>query len=147
MKVILLENVNSIGKKGDVKEVSEGYARNFLLPKKLAAIATKAAIVQAETKKKNEAEEERIHIDLIKKEAEKLRGEKVEIAMKGKDGKLFGSVGVKDIIGKLKEKGFEIKEKDLMLKFPIKKAGEYPVEVVFESKIKSGITVIITEEK
>jgi len=147
MKVILLENVNSIGKKGDVKEVSEGHARNFLLPKKLAAIATKAAVVQAETKKKNEAEEEKIHVDLIRKEAGKLRGEKVEIRSKGKDGKLFGSVGAKDIIEKLKEKGFEIKEKDLMLKSPIKKAGEYEIEVIFESNIKSGISVIITEEK
>ncbi|NTU66666.1 MAG: 50S ribosomal protein L9 [Candidatus Moranbacteria bacterium] len=147
MKIILLQNVKGFGNKGDVKEVSEGYARNFLLPKKLAAIATKEAVVQAETKKKREAEEQKLHDDLIRKEADKLKGEKVEIGSKGKDGKLFGSVGAKDIIAKLKEKGFEIKEKDLMLKSPIRKAGEYSVEVVFGPKIKSEIKVIITEEK
>ncbi|KKT94936.1 MAG: ribosomal protein L9, large subunit ribosomal protein L9, partial [Parcubacteria group bacterium GW2011_GWC1_45_14] len=97
MKVVLLQDVKKIGKKGEIKDVSDGYARNFLLAKGLGVAATPAAIEkvkQQENKQKQELEQKK---DTVRKLASSLDGKAVTIKVKAKDGKLFGSVTAKDI--------------------------------------------------
>lgn len=144
MKIILLQNVKGLGNVGDVKEVANGYARNFLLPKKIVEIATDAAI---EKVKKEKAEKEKTATEEMKKIkdlAKKIEGKEVIIKAKTKDKKLFGSVGTKEIAEKL---GGGISEDMIELKENIKETGAQNITVDFGSDIKAKIKIIITGEK
>lgn len=146
MKIILIQNVPNLGKEGEIKEVAEGYARNFLLPKKMAEIATPAKIKETEEKKKGEEQKEKEAALKIKALAEKLNGVKIEIKGKAKKGKLFGSIGKEEIKKELQAKGFDIKEKNIILKENIREVGERKVEVQFTGGIKAKIIIEIEEE-
>lgn len=139
MKVILKENVPNVGVKGEVKEVSDGYARNFLLAKNLAEAATPEALLKAE-KFKNQAEAEKAK--LVKKQQEnkaKLSGIVLEFtSAANEDGKLFGSIAQLDILAELKKKGIEIIESDISLAEPFKAVGEFELEIL-GTKIKVKI--------
>jgi large subunit ribosomal protein L9 len=146
MKVILLQDVKKLGRAGDVKEVAEGYARNFLFAKKLAKSATENAIAEAENERKRkiatEAEGKKKNQEL----ALKLKGKTIIIKSKGKNGKLFGSISAKDIVLFLKNEGFEIDVKSVILEKTIKRAGDYQVKIGLEGGVKSEITVKIEVE-
>lgn len=148
MKVIFLEDVKGKGKKGELKEVSDGYARNFLLPKKLAKEATtdnlntfklqeKARLAQIE-REKAEANEK----------AKRLENLVVKIPAKaGANGRLFGAVTSKEISEALEAHGMSIEKNKIVLPEPIKSYGSYEVKCKFGYEITGIIHVIVSEEK
>lgn len=150
MKVILLQDVEDLGKKYEIKEVKNGYARNFLVPNKMAKPATKKALKWLQDQKEvieKEAEE-----DLKKAQelATKLDGIEVNIVLKmGGEGQFFESVNNVKVAEKLKEMGYDVKKSQIELKDPIKEAGEFPVKIDLDHNLEAEITLIITgqEEK
>ena len=136
MKIILLQDAKSLGRRGDVKEVSDGYARNFLLPKKIAEIATPESIKKAEITKKKYSEEEAAKLEKSKEIAKKMASLELLLSVKETDGKLFGSVSAKDIAQELKNRDFDIAEKSIKLEEAIKKIGDYKITVELDAHIK-----------
>ena len=149
MKVILKADVRGKGKKGQMIEVAEGYARNFLLPKGLAVLATTDAMntmrLQEKAKAKADAEAKAAATEI----AEKLKGLQVKVASKGGEGgKLFGAVTGREIAAALKEQhGVDIDSKKLVLDEPIKSFGSYQVKAKLGFEISGTVYVIVTEEK
>lgn len=149
MKVILKADVRGKGKKGQMIEVAEGYARNFLLPKGLAVLATADAMntmrLQEKAKAKADAEAKAAATEI----AEKLKGLQVKVASKGGEGgKLFGAVTAREIAAALKEQhGVDIDSKKLVLDEPIKSFGSYQVKAKLGFEISGTVYVIVTEEK
>ena len=145
MKVILQQEVNKLGKKGDVIEVSEGYARNFLLPKKYAIEATAVNVNSVKLKKESEARKQQQAVDEAKLMAAQLSKIEVTIPVKiGDGGKLFGSVTGKDIADVLKEKNnIDIDRRKIELKEGIKAVGEYEAVIRVHPEITSKIKVHI----
>lgn len=143
MKVILLQDVKNIGKSGDIKEVSDGYARNFLLPKKLAEVATPEATKKVEIMKAQEAEVQQADLEKTQALAESLQGRDIVISAKEKDGKLFGSINTKTIAKELKKENLEIDEKSIILPEAIKEIGEYEVKIELDHGIEASILVIV----
>ncbi|MEE1101257.1 MAG: 50S ribosomal protein L9 [Agathobacter sp.] len=148
MKVILLEDVKTLGKKGSVVEVSDGYARNAILPKKLG--------VEATPKNLNDLKLQNQHADKVAQEnyenalelAKKLEEVKVVVSLKkGENGKLFGSVSSKEIAAALKEQtGIEIDKKKMHLAEALKNLGTYDVAVKLHPKVTARLSVKISEE-
>lgn len=143
MKVILFKDVSGIGKAGDIKNVSDGYARNFLLPKKLAEVATDASLQKASLLKKKQQEAEQADLEKIQKLAEELQGREVVIVAKEKDGKLFGSINAKAIAKELKKGNLNIEEKSILLPEPIKEVGDYDVQIELSHGIEASIHVTV----
>ena len=149
MKVILKADVRGKGKKGQMIEVAEGYARNFLLPKGLAVLATADAMntmrLQEKAKAKADAEAKAAATEI----AEELKGLQVKVASKGGEGgKLFGAVTGREIAAALKEQhGVDIDSKKLVLDEPIKSFGSYQVKAKLGFEISGTVYVIVTEEK
>ncbi len=149
MKVILQQDVRGQGKKGQMIEVSEGYARNFLLPRKLAVLATADAMNTMRLKEKAQrAEEARLRAEALEV-AEKLKGVLVKLPAKaGANGKLFGAVTTKEVADGLKEQfGIEIQNKKIQLEEPIKSYGTYELKVKLGFEVSGTIHVIVVEEK
>ena len=143
MKIILIGDVKNLGKKGDIKEVAEGYARNFLFPQKLAEAATQSAVEKI-TAEKNKEDEERLNrLDNLKKMAASLKEKEFVITSKEKDGKLFGSVSGKDIAKILSENGFDVKEKNIILKNVFRKTGSYEIKIELAKEISAKIKLKI----
>ena len=148
MKVIILQDVDGLGKKYEIKEVKSGYARNFLLPQKMARAATKPALKWLAGQKEvieKEAEE-----DLKKSQAlaSQLDGEEINIAVKvGDEGQLFESINAQKIAEKLKEKGIDVKKSQVKLEDPIKELGEFPVSISLDHNLEAEIKLIVTAEK
>jgi len=148
MRVILLQDIDKLGKKYDVKEVKDGHARNFLIPKGLVKIATKKDLKWLEGKKKAEMEMVEEELKNIQELASKLDGVEVIIPVKiGEEKQLFESINQQKIADKLKELGFDIKKSQIVLEEPIKELGEFPVKIGLEHNLESEIRVIVTEEK
>jgi large subunit ribosomal protein L9 len=147
MKVFLKEDVKSLGKIGEVVTVSDGYARNFLLPKKLAVEANTKNIKEFEHHKRVLQERAaRIRAD-FKTLAEKLSALSLTIKAKaGEEEKLFGSVTNMDIAEALKEAGQDIDKKKIVLGEPIKRLGEYTVEVKIDAEISAQVKVNVVAE-
>ena len=147
MKVILLEDVRGTGKAGDVANVSDGYARNMLIPRGLAVEATAQNIKQLEKKKeamaKKFTEDKAAALELKKK----LEEVTVEVRTKaGKDGKVFGSVTSKDIADALNQMGFDIDKKKIQLDSPIKATGMTDVNVKLFTEISGKVKVNVVSE-
>ncbi|MCX6722261.1 MAG: 50S ribosomal protein L9 [Candidatus Staskawiczbacteria bacterium] len=148
MKVILLQDVDGLGKKYEIKEVKNGHARNLLLPEKLARAATKEALKWLASQKEvieKEAEE-----DLKKSQAlaSGLESLELNIVVKvGDEGQLFESINVQKIVEKLKEMGFEVKKSQVKLANPIKDVGEYPITISLDHNLEAEIKVVVTSEK
>jgi large subunit ribosomal protein L9 len=148
MQVILLQNVDKIGKKYDIKKVADGYARNFLLPKGLAKPATEAAMKWAQVQREIEAKKSEEDLVLVQQTATKIDGLELSMPAKvGEEGQLFESVTSQKISEKLKESGFDVKKSQINLENPIKEAGEFPVKIKFAHNLEAEIRVIVTEEK
>jgi len=142
MRIILLQDVEDVGKKYEIKDVKDGYARNFLIPKGLAKLATKSALERIE--KQKEIEKQKIEEELkeIQKLASSMDGLEVIIPVKiGEEQQLFEKINTQKISEKLKELGFEIKKEQIDLAEPIKELGEFPTKVKFEHNLESEITV------
>lgn len=142
MDVILTKDVDKLGRAGEVVKVKPGYGRNFLLPRGLALIATRGNIAEHEHHRRAIArEQERIHAE-YKKVADQLKGTSVSIARKlGKDDKLFGSVGVRDIVEALETQKVSIDKRLVHLPEPIRAVGVYEVPVRFAADIEALIKV------
>ena len=148
MKVILQQDVKGQGKKGQMIEVSEGYARNFLLPKKLAIAATTDAINTMNLKEKaRKAEEARMKAE-AEATAEKLKELQVKLTAKaGNGGKLFGAVTTKEISEGLKKQfSIDIPKQKLVLEEPIKAFGTYQVKAKLGFEVTGTVTVAVHEE-
>lgn len=147
MKIILRENLENLGEIGDVVEVKDGFARNYLIPRKLAFEANTRNLNQLETQK-NQLDRK---IEKDKLNAEKLRGElekvSLTIQMKvGEDGKLFGSVTTQMIADELKEKGFDIDRKKIVIPEPIKALGIYTIEMKLHKDVEAKVKVWTVRE-
>ena len=147
MKVILLQNIKSLGQVGDIKDVADGYARNFLIPEKMAEVATEEAVKRAEAKKFQEKSQKEAEIDGLKTLAERISGKKIILKSKEKGGKLFGSITAKDIALALKKEGLEVSEKSIIIKKAIKKVGRYKIEISLDNGIQSKINLAVESEK
>ncbi|PJE57665.1 MAG: 50S ribosomal protein L9 [Candidatus Portnoybacteria bacterium CG10_big_fil_rev_8_21_14_0_10_38_18] len=148
MKVILLQDIEDLGKKGDVKNVADGYARNFLFPRNLAKVATEEAIVELEKEKELEAQKAEEELKEIEDFVSKIDGLEFEIIEKvDESGKLYGSINEIRIAKIMKEKGFDIKKKQIKIPQPIKELGEFPVMILFDHGLEAEIKLIIMEEK
>ncbi len=144
MKVILKADVKGSGKKGDILEVSDGYARNFLLKKGLAEVATSSGINEVEQKKTAEAFHKAENVKALKELAARMNGTEVTVAIKvGENGKVFGSVTTAQVAAALAEKGFEIDKKKIVLKDTIKTLGTFSAEVKLMEGVSAKITVTV----
>ena len=149
MKVILQQDVKGQGKKGQMVEVSEGYARNFLLPRKMAIPATADAINTMNLKEKAKKAEEARQKALAEETAEKLKGCMVKLtARAGSGGKLFGAVTNKEISeGLQKQYGIDVPKQKLVLEDPIKAFGSYQVKAKLGFEVSGTVYVSVFEEK
>ncbi len=142
MKVILLENVKSLGLKGEVVEVSEGYARNFLFPQHVAVEASGEALRERDQKIKAASAAQKREEKQMKKLVSKIDGEEVVITGKADGGKLFAAVGPKDVAGALKSLGHKVKPE--WIKFePTKETGSQEVTINLPSGFDVTITVVV----
>lgn len=143
MKIILLQDVKKIGKKGQVKEVSDGYARNFLLAKGLAAVATEGAQKNAAVEQEKQRQRELAEIAMEQKIVQMLKGGSITIQSKAKNGKLFGSITAREISQNIRQAyKIEIGEKYIGAKH-IRDLGPHEVEVRLPHGAKVKITVTI----
>ncbi len=149
MKVILLQDVKSLGKKGEIVNVNDGYARNFILPKKLGLEANGKNMNDLKLQKNNEAKVAKEHLEAAKELAKQLESGKVEVAIKvGEGGKVFGSVSNKEIAAEVKKQlGLEIDKKKVQLKDALKTLGTHKVPVKLHPEVTAEVTVEVKEEK
>ena len=145
MKVILMQDVKSLGKIGDVVKVSDGYARNMLFPQKLAMEATDKNMKELEMKKKKMAKEQAENLDQAKAQAELIADLSVKIQSKAGDGgKLFGSITSKDIADALKDQHqINVDKRKIQLDSPIKNAGETSVDIKLYPEVTATLKVIV----
>ena len=148
MKVILLENVKSLGKKGEIVTVNDGYARNFILPKKLGVEATGKNLNDLKLQKNNEKKGAQENLDAAKELAAQLAAGKVELAIKvGEGGRTFGSVSSKEIAAAVKEQmKLDIDKKKIQLKEAIKSLGTHVVTVKLHPEVSAELKVVVKEE-
>ena len=146
MKVILLADVKGHGKKGELCNVSDGYARNFLFPKKLAIEADNAAMSEFKSREEAKIHHKEEEIANAKATAEKLNGKTITMKAKaGSGGRLFGSVTSKEVAAEIKKTlGIEIDKKKMTLA-DITNFGEYPAEIKLYTGITAKLTVAVTE--
>jgi len=147
MKVILKEDVQNLGQQGDVVEVKPGYARNYLMPQKLATLFTKQqkkSIEEAQIVEKRKLEREKNQLESVLKQVEDLN---LSLKMQSEeDDKLFGSVTKLDIVKLLEENGITIDKKYIDLSSPIKTLGEHKVNIVFTKEMSASFTLVVEKE-
>lgn len=148
MKIILLEDVKKLGKCGDVVEVSDGYARNFILPKNLGKEASKENLSRLNDSKAKQARLNQEELDAAKELAKKVEEINLHIKVKmGNNGKLFGAVSSKEIAEELeKNSKISIDKKKIKLESPIKEVGTYKLPVKLHKEVHANLTVFIEEE-
>ena len=147
MKIILLQDVKSLGKKGEIIEVSEGYARNCILPKKIGVEATPKNLNDLKLQKANDAKVAQEILEEAQALAEKISTMQVVVKMKaGEGGRAFGSVSSKEIVTAFKEQhGIELDKKKVILADALKNFGSYEVQVKLHPKVTGKFTVKVTE--
>ena len=147
MKVILKEDVQNLGQQGDVVEVKSGYARNYLMPQKLAILFTKQqkkSIEEAQIVEKRKLEREKDKLESVLKQVKDLN---LSLKMQSKEeNKLFGSVTKLDIVKLLEENGITIDKKYIDLSSPIKTLGEHKVNIVFTKEMSASFTLVVEKE-
>lgn len=148
MQVILLEKVGKLGNLGDIVKVKDGFARNFLIPQKLARRATEAAIKEFETRRAELEKAAAAKLAAAQALAARLEGQTVRIAQKaGVDGRLFGSVTNADIAAALSAMGMEIAKAQVRMPHgPLKAVGEYPVQVAAHTDVVADINVQVVPQ-
>lgn len=148
MKVILVQDVKSLGKKGDVVDVSDGYARNMIFPKKLGVEATPKNLNDLKLKNKHAEKQAQEAYEAAQALAERLRDQKVTVRMKGGEGgRTFGSVSTKEIAAAAKEQlDLELDKKKMQLAEPIRTFGMTEVSIRLHPKVTGVFTVHVVEE-
>jgi len=149
MKVVLLEDLPGRGKAGEIKEVSNGYARNFLLPRGLALLATPSIIKQVESRLEQEKLEESIDRDKLVELAQQIEGKEIHFqARMGTGERLFGSITAADVAEKLSQAiGSVIDKKKIDIEKPLRKTGSHQLTVKLAGDLIPQITVVIEEDK
>lgn len=146
MQVILKKEVQNIGEAGDLVNVKDGYARNYLIPKNFAEIATEGALKNREQNlARIKAKQEKLHQEALAKAAEIEKLGQIELSAKaGESGKLFGTITTKKLCEEIKEKAnIEIDRKTVSLNAPINKIGEYTMLIKLTSKVKSELKIVV----
>lgn len=148
MKVILREDVNKLGRMGDLVNVADGYARNFLLPRNMAALATTKNIKSLEHEKRVIADRVKKEKTAAEEEAKKISAVSVSIPVQvGEEGKLFGSVTSKDIADAIAAQGFEIDKRRIQLEKPIKEIGTFMVSVKVHHDVTAQVKVEVIKSE
>ena len=149
MKVVLLEDLPGKGRAGDIKEVNKGYAKNFLLPRGLAMVATPTVIKQGEARLEREKLEESVDRDKLVELAQQIEGREINLkARMGVGERLFGSITAADVAEELSRAiGSVIDKKKIDMEKPLHQAGSYEIGVRLAGDLKPQITVVIEEEK
>lgn len=145
MKVILLQDVKSLGKKDAIVEVSDGYGQNYLIPRKLAVVATAGNMNEVKQRKESLDNKAKKELEAAKEYAAKLNDKVVTIYAKvGENGKLFGAISNKDIQEAIKKQyGLDVDKKKIVLNEPIKTVGSHIVEIKLHTGVNAKITVKI----
>ncbi len=148
MKVVLLQDVKNLGKKDQLVNTSDGYARNFLFPRKLAVEATPGKLKEIEGKKETEQKKKEKELQGAKELAERLGKSEIEFRTKaGENGKLFGSITGKDIADAIKSQlNIEVDKRKVVLQEAIKTLGKHQVEIKVYPEISAKINVKVAEE-
>jgi large subunit ribosomal protein L9 len=147
MQVILLQDVKGQGKKGELIDVNEGYARNFLIKKGLAEAATANKINELKQKQSSQAFHKQEEVKAMQVLAKELKGKSFTVSIKvGQGGKVFGSVTGANISDSLKAAGYDVDKKKIILAQPIKNVGEYEVEIKLMEGITTQIKVVVQGE-
>lgn len=145
MEVILTEDIAKLGHAGDLVRVKDGYARNFLLPRGKALLATRGRVSDLEHKRRVVEEKQRKEVAGLEQVARRISELSLEFeARAGEEGKLFGSVTNADIAGRLAEQGLEVDRRKIELPEPIKQVGEYDVSVRLHREVTAQIAVKVT---
>lgn len=148
MKVILLEDVKSLGKKGELVNVNDGYARNFILKKNLGVEATPKALNDLKLQKQNDEKIAAENLENAKKLAEEITDKSVTLSLKsGSDGRAFGSISTKEISVAAKEQlGYNLDKKKMHLAEPIKNIGTFMVPIKLHPKVTAELKVVVKEK-
>jgi len=147
MQVILKKDVQNLGEAGELVNVKDGYARNFLIPKNFAEVATEGALKNREQNlARIQAKQEKLHQEALAKAAEIEKLGQIELSAKaGESGKLFGTITTKKLCEELKEKAnIEVDRKTVSLNAPINKIGEFTMLIKLTSKVKTELKVVVT---
>jgi large subunit ribosomal protein L9 len=147
MKVILMTDVPALGHRGDTREVANGYARNFLLPRKLAIPATPANLKNlAHLKRQREREEQRA-VEVARAAAARVEALTMTVAARAsEDGRLYGSVAAQDVVEFLERNGITVEKRRVLLDEPIKVLGEHRVPIRLHGEVTATLTVSVTRE-
>ena len=148
MKIILIKDVEKLGKRYEVKEVASGHARNYLIPKGLAIQASEKLLKWAESQREIEEKKAEGKLKKVSDIVSEIDGLEIEIQVKiGKEDQLFEKINQQKISESLKELGFKVKKSQIELEKPLEELGEFPVKIKFEHNLEAEVKVIITEEK
>ena len=146
MRVILLKDIEKLGKKYEIKNVKDGYAKNFLIPQGLAKPATPQALKWLELQKEIQQKKAEEELKKVQEFASNLDGLEITIPVRfGENEQLFESITAQKIAEKLKEIGYEVKKTQIDLAEPIKELGEFPVKIKLEHNLEVEIRVIVTK--
>ena len=148
MKVVLQVDIKGTGKKGDLINVSDGYARNFLFPKGFAIEANSQALNEIKNREEAKKHHEKIEYDAAVATKEKLDNRKLHfLAKAGQNGRLFGSITTKEISAKIKEEfGIDIDKKKINIKTEIKSFGSFDISIKLNMNVTADMTVVVSEE-
>lgn len=149
MKIILLQDVKTLGKKGDIIEANDGYARNYILPKKIGVEANSKNLNDLKLQKSNEEKVAKEQLEAAQQFAKDLEEKEIIVKMKvGEGGRAFGSISTKEISAAFKEQcGVTIDKKKIQLDDPIKTFGVYKVNIKLHPKVTGILTIKVKEEK
>jgi large subunit ribosomal protein L9 len=146
MKLILREDIDGLGQRGDVVVVADGYARNFLIPKELGLKPTQANIHRVEKEKEEDARKREAELEKVKQLAEKLATVSCTVPVKvGEEGQMYGSVGPPDISKALKDEDFDVDPKCISLEDPIKELGVYTYTITLAPEVETTSKVWVVE--
>lgn len=147
MEVILLEDVKSLGKKGEIVKVSDGYARNYIFKKKLGREATAQNLNELKLQKQHEEKLAKEKLDEARAFADELKDKSVTVAIKtGSGGRSFGSVSTKEIASAIKSQlGYDIDKKKMSLDVPVKSPGTYNLTIKLHPKVTGELKVVVKD--
>lgn len=147
MKVLLCEDVEKLGWYGDVVEVSEGYARNFLLPQRIATVPTEQKIKAMADEKAKRTEQRKVDDERLQKSAQTVDGAEAVIAAKANEqGHLFGSITESQIAENLRQQGFEVADRTIQIDEHIKEVGQYTVKLKFSANVTAKVKVTVVPQ-
>lgn len=149
MKIILTQDVKSLGKKGEIVEVNQGYARNFVLPKKLGVEATPKNLNDLKLKNQNYEKVAAENLAAAQKLADELKDKKVTVQMKvGEGGRTFGSVSSKEVAEEIKKQlGIEVDKKKIVMKEAVKALGGYNIGIKLHPQVTAEVLLDVVEQK